>query len=60
MIGPGEAVGHRAAAWDACHGRQPDPDRAYAEAIKAIEAAACALVLSSYGNATMGTTSRDW
>jgi hypothetical protein len=50
-----EAAGHIAAAWDACHGRQPDPDKAYAEAVKAVEAAACALVLPANGSATMGT-----
>ncbi|MFG1849569.1 hypothetical protein [Micromonospora carbonacea] len=49
-----EAAGHLAAAWDACHGRHPDPDKAYAEAVKAVEAAACPLVLPANGNATLG------
>jgi len=50
-----EAAGHLAAAWDASHGRHPDPDKAYAEAVKAVEAVACALVLPANGNATLGT-----
>ena len=49
-----EAAGFLAAAWDACHGRHPDPDKAYAEAVKAVEAAACPLVLPANGTATMG------
>jgi hypothetical protein len=40
-----EASDHLAAAWQAAYGRQPDPDKAYAEAVKAVEAPACQLVL---------------
>ncbi|WP_204003767.1 hypothetical protein [Virgisporangium aurantiacum] len=50
-----EAAGYLAAAWDAAYGRHPDPDKAYSEAVKAVEAVACALVLPANGNATLGT-----
>jgi hypothetical protein len=50
-----EAAGHLAAAWDAAYGRHPDPDRAYAEAVKAVEAVACPTVLPASTTATLGT-----
>jgi hypothetical protein len=50
-----EAGGHLAAAWDAAYGRRPDPDKAYAEAVKAVEAAACPIVLPASATATLGT-----
>lgn len=49
-----EAGGHLGAAWTAAYGRHPDPDKAYAEAVKAVEAAACPVVLPSNGTATLG------
>ncbi|WP_432983318.1 hypothetical protein [Dactylosporangium sp. CA-233914] len=52
---PAESSRHLAAAWDAAYGRAPDPDKAYAEAVKAVEAVACTLVLPTNGNATLGT-----
>ncbi|MFC4066704.1 hypothetical protein ACFO0C_17340, partial [Actinoplanes subglobosus] len=35
-----EAADHLAAAWSAAYGRQPDPDKAYDEAVLAVEALA--------------------
>ncbi len=49
-----ESGGHLSAAWTAAYGRHPDPDKAYAEAVKAVEAAACPVVLPSNGTATLG------
>jgi hypothetical protein len=46
---------HLRAAWGAAYGLHPDPDKAYAEAVKAVEAASCTLVLPENGNATLGT-----
>jgi hypothetical protein len=50
-----EAASHLAAAWDAAYGRHPDPDKAYAEAIKAVEAVACPIALPNSATATLGT-----
>lgn len=50
-----EPAGHLAAAWDATYGRRPDPDKAYAEAVKAVEAAACPAILPTSATATLGT-----
>jgi hypothetical protein len=50
-----EAAQHLAAAWTAAYGLHPDPDKAYAEAVKAAEAVACPLVLSTSPTATLGT-----
>ena len=47
---------HLAAAWTAAYGRRPDPDKSYAEAVKAVEALACPLVLkkkTEQGNAIL-------
>lgn len=54
-----EAAGHLAAAWTAAYGRQPDPDRAYADAVKAVEALACPLVCPSNPRRTLGTVIAD-
>jgi hypothetical protein len=35
---------HLAASWEAAYGRRPDPDKAYDEAVMAVEALACPLV----------------
>lgn len=49
-----EAAGHLAAAWRATYGRQPDPDKAYAESVKAVEALACPLLRPGEARATLG------
>lgn len=51
----GSADDHLAAAWAAAYGRHPDPSRAYSEAIKAVEAAAHAVVQPHHAKATLGT-----
>ncbi|MFC9271334.1 hypothetical protein ACFTXJ_26635 [Streptomyces zhihengii] len=51
----GSAADHLAAAWQAAYGRSPDPVRAYSEAIKAVEAAAHAVVQPNNAKATLGT-----
>lgn len=49
-----DAADHLSAAWDSAYGRTPDPDKAYSEAIRAVEAVACPLVLPSTATATLG------
>jgi hypothetical protein len=56
---PDEASGHLLAGWAAAYGRSPDPDRAYDEAILAIEAIACPLVSPRNSRATLGTVLSD-
>ncbi len=51
----GSAADHLATAWRAAYGRGPDPERAYSESIKAVEAAAHALVEPSNAKATLGS-----
>ncbi|MFJ4784268.1 hypothetical protein [Streptomyces sp. NPDC088794] len=51
----GSASDHLAAAWKAAYGRQPDPVRAYSEAIKAAESAAHSVVQPNHARATLGT-----
>ncbi|WP_326793954.1 hypothetical protein OHA79_51985 (plasmid) [Streptomyces sp. NBC_00841] len=51
----GSAADHLSTAWQAAYGRSPDPQRAYSEAIKAVEAAAHAVVQSKNQRATLGT-----
>ncbi|MFE2888523.1 hypothetical protein [Streptomyces sp. NPDC059272] len=51
----GSAADHLAAAWKAAYGRQPDPERAYSEAIKAAEAAAHDTIEPRNAKATLGT-----
>jgi hypothetical protein len=49
------AAEHLTAAWRAVYGRQPDPGKAYGEAIKAVEAAAIPIVEPRNTRATLGT-----
>lgn len=56
---PDEASGHLIAGWTAAYGRAPDPDRAYDEAILAIEAVACPLISPRNTRATLGTVLSD-
>ncbi|MEV7683248.1 hypothetical protein AB0O64_32605 [Streptomyces sp. NPDC088341] len=51
----GSAAGHLETAWQAAYGRSPDPVRAYSEAIKAVEAAAHAVIQPNNPKATLGT-----
>jgi hypothetical protein len=46
---------HLRDAWIACYGRNPNPGRAYSEAIKAVEAAAAPVVSPNNLRATLGT-----
>ncbi|MGY4917619.1 hypothetical protein ACWD9K_20775 [Streptomyces sp. 900116325] len=55
----GSAADHLAAAWRAAYGRSPDPQRAYSEAIKAVESAAHAVVQGNNQKATLGTMLRE-
>lgn len=54
-----EAGEHLAAAWSAAYGRHPDPDKAYDEAVLAVEALSCPLVCPANTRATLGTVIRD-
>ncbi|WUN84589.1 WD40 domain-containing protein (plasmid) [Streptomyces erythrochromogenes] len=49
------AANHLASAWQAAHGRSPDPVRAYGESIKAVEAAAHSIIQPNNDKATLGT-----
>lgn len=51
----GSAGQHLAAAWAALYGRNPDPSKSYSESIKAVEAAAQAVVEPRNAKATLGT-----
>ncbi|MEV7981822.1 hypothetical protein [Streptomyces sp. NPDC086519] len=51
----GSAADHMATAWKCAYGRDPDPTKAYSEAIKAVEAAAQSLVEPNNAKATLGT-----
>jgi hypothetical protein len=55
----GTAGEHLAAAWAAAYGRQPDPDKAYDEAVLAVEDRACPLVCPTNPRRTLGTVIRD-
>jgi hypothetical protein len=46
--------GHLQAAWTAAYGRNPDPAKAYDEAVRAVEAAAIPVVLPKDTRATLG------
>jgi hypothetical protein len=46
---------HLQEAWRSTYGRHPDPSKAYAEAIRAVESAAIPLVTPNDGKATLGT-----
>ncbi|GHJ11260.1 hypothetical protein TPA0907_56270 [Micromonospora humidisoli] len=54
-----DAAEHLAAAWRAAYGRHPDPDKAYDEAVLAVEAVACPLVSPRNARPTLGTVIRD-
>jgi hypothetical protein len=54
----GSADGHLQKAWKCVHAADPDPVRAYWEAVKAVEAAAHAVVEPNNPNATLGTMLR--
>lgn len=54
----GSAAEHLAAAWQAAYGLGPDPVRAYSESIKAVEAAAHAVIEPTNTKATLGTMLR--
>ncbi|MFD0723711.1 hypothetical protein [Streptomyces globosus] len=51
----GPAADHLATAWQAAYGRSPDPVPAYSESIKAVEAAAHAVVQPNNSKAPLGT-----
>jgi hypothetical protein len=53
-LGAPAAAVHLATAWNAAFGRNPDPSRAYSEAIKAVEAVAVPVVLPNDPLATLG------
>ena len=54
----GSADRHLRKAWECAHTAEPDPVRSYSEAIKAVEAAAHAVVEPNNPNATLGTIIR--
>ena len=49
-----EPGGHLRAAWAAAYGRHPDPNKAYDEAVRAVEAAAIPVVLPDGSRETLG------
>lgn len=49
-----EASMHLRRAWSATYGRDPDPSRAYGDAVRAVEAVACPLVLPDDQRPTLG------
>jgi hypothetical protein len=51
----GSSAEHLSNAWSTLHALRPDPSRAYSEAIKAVEAAAHAIVQPNHAKATLGT-----
>jgi hypothetical protein len=53
--GTGSAAGQLREAWGCVHALRPDPVKAYAQAIKAVESAAHALVEPRNAKATLGT-----
>ncbi|MFD5110557.1 hypothetical protein [Streptomyces cinereoruber] len=50
----GSAADHLAAAWKAAYGQNPDPGKAYSEAIKAVESASQAVIEPKNPMATLG------
>lgn len=56
---PGSPGEHLTAAWTAAYSRTPDSVRSYAEAIKAVEAAAASTISPKNLKATLGTMIRD-
>ena len=53
--GASAAEAHLQEAWRRTYGRHPDPSKAYAEAIRAVESAAIPLVTPNDNQATLGT-----
>lgn len=54
-----QAGEHLTRAWDAAYGVEPDPDRAYDEAVLAVEAVSCPLICPNNDMPTLGTAIRD-
>lgn len=54
-----DAAEHLAESWRAAYGRNPDPDKAYDEAVLAVEAVLCPLVSPNNQRPTLGTVIRD-
>lgn len=55
-----DAAGHLRAAWVAAYGLQPDPDKAYDEAVRAVESVACPLISpKADGRRTLGKAIAD-
>jgi hypothetical protein len=50
---------HLSSAWNHTFGRNPDPGRAFSEAIKAVEAASIPIISPNNTNATLGTVIGD-
>ncbi|MET9090953.1 hypothetical protein ABZX72_02570 [Streptomyces cyaneofuscatus] len=55
LTSTGSASDHLTTAWRAAYGLHPDPERAYSEAIKAVECAAHAVIQPNHKRATLGT-----
>jgi hypothetical protein len=58
FVQPQRAADHLRAAWEAAYGRKSDPDKAFNEAVRAVEEVACPLVQpkkATGGTATLGT-----
>ncbi|MFG2933939.1 hypothetical protein [Streptomyces achromogenes] len=51
----GSAAEHLATAWKSAYGRDPDPTKAYSEAIKAVESASQSVIEPSNAKATLGS-----
>lgn len=51
----GSAAEHLATAWRCAYGRDPDPSKAYSEAIKAVESASQSVIEPSNAKATLGS-----
>ncbi|MEU6022610.1 hypothetical protein [Micromonospora sp. NPDC047134] len=54
-----DTADHLRIAWDAAYGRNPDPDKAYDEAVLAVEAIACPLICPNNPRRTLGTVIAD-
>lgn len=54
-----DAADHLDTAWAAAYGPNPDPDKAYDEAVLAVETLACPLVCPNNPRRTLGTVIRD-
>jgi hypothetical protein len=54
-----EAAEHLQVAWSAAYGPHPDPDKAYDEAVLAVEALACPLVCPKNPRRSLGTVIAD-